>query len=137
VDGVEQLTVIYDDWERWSADVAESHSSYPSLLRFRSPEPHSSWIVSQLAVLDAAALHLAACPASAPFTARLCVQMGFTCLRKLTRTLRIPVNEDPRPDGPVQLSWEVPAGLGPDHVRRFPGRADSRGSLAAFPRLAD
>jgi hypothetical protein len=106
VHGVEQLTVIYDDWERWSADVAESHSSYPSLLRFRSPEPHSSWVVSQLAVLDAAALHLAACPSSAPFTARLCVQMGFTCLRKLTRTLRIPVDEDPRPDGPVQLSWE-------------------------------
>ena len=106
VNGIEQLTDIYDDWERWSADVAESHSSYPSLLRFRSPEPHSSWVVSQLAVLDAAALHLAACPASAPFTARLCVQMGFTCLRKLTRTLRIPVDEDPRPDDPVQLSWE-------------------------------
>jgi hypothetical protein len=105
-DGIEQLTVIYQGWERWSADVAESHSSYPSLLRFRSPEPHSSWVVSQLAVLDAAALHLAACPAGAPFTARLCVQMGFTCLRKLTRTLRIPVDDDPRPDDPVRLSWE-------------------------------
>ena len=105
-DGIEELTVIYQAWERWSADVAESHSSYPSLLRFRSPEPHSSWVVSQLAVLDAAALHMAACPDSAPFTARLCVQMGFTCLRKLTRTLRIPVEDDPRPDDPVQLSWE-------------------------------
>jgi hypothetical protein len=103
--GTGQLTVIYEEWERWSADVAESHSSYPSLLRFRSPEPHSSWIISQLAVLDGAALHLAACPAGAPFTARLCVQMGFTCLRKLTRTLRIPVDEDPRPDDPVRLSW--------------------------------
>ncbi len=104
--GIEELTVIYQAWERWSADVAESHSSYPSLLRFRSPEPHSSWVVSQLAVLDAAALHMAACPDSAPFTARLCVQMGFTCLRKLTRTLRIPVDEDPRPDDSLQLSWE-------------------------------
>ena len=104
--GIDQLTVIYEAWERWSADVAESHSSYPSLLRFRSPEPHSSWVVSQLAVLDAAALHMAACPETAPFTARLCVQMGFTCLRKLTRTLRIPVEEDPRPDDPIRLSWE-------------------------------
>jgi hypothetical protein len=104
--GIDQLTVIYQAWERWSADVAESHSSYPSLLRFRSPEPHSSWVVSQLAVLDAAALHMAACPDSAPFTARLCLQMGFTSLRKLTRTLRIPVEEDPRPDDPVRLSWE-------------------------------
>ncbi len=104
--GVEQLTVIYQGWERWSADVAESHSSYPSLLRFRSPEPHSSWVISLLAVLDAAALHLAACPASAPITARLCLQMGFNCLRKLTRTLRIPIDEDPRPDDPIRLSRE-------------------------------
>ncbi len=104
--GIEQLSDLYQDWERWSADVAESHSSYPSLMRFRSPEPHSSWIVSQLAVLDAGALHLAACPATAPLAARLCVQMGFNCLRKLTRTLRIPVDDDPRPDDPVQLSWD-------------------------------
>jgi hypothetical protein len=104
--GVEQLTDIYQEWERWSADVAESHSSYPSLLRFRSPEPHNSWVISQLAVLDAAALHLAACPATAPLAARLCVQMGFTCLRKLSRTLRIPVNDDPRPDDPLQLTRE-------------------------------
>jgi hypothetical protein len=104
--GIGQLSDLYQDWERWSADVAESHSSYPSLVRFRSPEPHSSWIVSQLAVLDAGALHLAACPATAPLAARLCVQMGFNCLRKLTRTLRIPVDEDPRPDDPVQLSYE-------------------------------
>jgi hypothetical protein len=104
--GIEQLTVLYQSWERWSADVAESHSSYPSLLRFRSPEPHSSWVISQLAMLDAAALHMAACPDSAPFTARLCVQMGFTCLRKLTRTLRVPVDEDPRPDDPIRLTWE-------------------------------
>jgi hypothetical protein len=104
--GTGQLSDIYQDWERWSADVADTHSSYLSLVRFRSPEPYSSWIVSQLAVLDAAALHLAACPATVPLTARPCVQMGVTCQRKLTRTLRMPVDEDPRPDDPVQLGWE-------------------------------
>jgi hypothetical protein len=104
--GVDRLSAIYEEWERWSADVAESHSSYPSLLRFRSPEPHSSWVVTQLASLDAAALHLAACPEGAPFTARLCLQMGFTCLRKLTRTLRIPVDEDPLPTDSIELTWE-------------------------------
>jgi hypothetical protein len=106
VRGVEQLTALYAGWERWAADVAESHASYPVLLRFRSPEPHSSWVISQLAVLDAAALHMAACPASAPFEARLCLQMGFTGLRQLARTLRIPVAEDPRPDDPIRLTWE-------------------------------
>jgi hypothetical protein len=106
VHGVEQLTALYAGWERWAADVAESHTSYPVLLRFRSPEPHSSWVISQLAVLDAAALHMAACPASAPFEARLCLQMGFSGLRQLTRTLRIPIAEDPRPDDPIRLTWE-------------------------------
>jgi hypothetical protein len=106
VRGVEQLTALYAGWERWSADVAESHSSYPVLLRFRSPEPHSSWVISQLAVLDAAALHMAACPAGAPFEARLCLQMGYTGLRQLTRMLRIPIPEDPRPDDPIRLTWE-------------------------------
>jgi hypothetical protein len=106
VRGLDQLTVLYQGWERWAADVAESHASYPVLLRFRSPETHSSWVISQLAVLDAAALHMAACPASAPFEARLCLQMGFTGLRQLARTLRISIAEDPRPDDPVRLTWE-------------------------------
>ncbi|HLH46641.1 MAG TPA: hypothetical protein VKV25_05730, partial [Acidimicrobiales bacterium] len=102
---LEGLDLLYESWERWSADVAESHSSYPMLLRFRSPQPYASWVVSQLAVLDAAALHLAACPDSAPYTARLCLQMGFNCLRNLVRTLHVSVEEDPRPDDPVQLTW--------------------------------
>jgi hypothetical protein len=104
--GIANLSELYDDWERWSADVAESHTSYPSLVRFRSSGNLSSWNISQLAVLDAAALHLAACPATAPLTARLCLQMGISCLRKISRTLGIPVNEDPRPDDPIQLTWE-------------------------------
>jgi hypothetical protein len=32
-DGGGQLTTIYQTWERWSADVAESHASYSSLTR--------------------------------------------------------------------------------------------------------
>jgi hypothetical protein len=104
VKGLSKMPDIYETWERWSADVAESHSSYPFLLRFRSPDAHASWVIAQLAVLDAAALHLAACPDSAPFEARLCLQMGFTCLRKLAHTLRMPVEHDPRPDDPIKLT---------------------------------
>ena len=52
------LPALYGDWELWAADLAESHISYPVLLWFRSPEPGFSWILSLLAVLDAAAMHL-------------------------------------------------------------------------------
>ena len=53
---VESLSPLYAEWERWSADVAESHTSYPSLLYMRSPRSRNSWVISLIAVMDAAAL---------------------------------------------------------------------------------
>ena len=53
---------LYAQWERWAADVAESHTTYQQLVRFRSPQPLSSWVTSLLAVLDSAALFLALSP---------------------------------------------------------------------------
>ena len=32
--------------------------------------------------------------------------MGFNCLRKLAVNFKIPVNDDPRPDDPIPLTWE-------------------------------
>ncbi|HET9657570.1 MAG TPA: hypothetical protein VFP72_19625 [Kineosporiaceae bacterium] len=97
------LATFYGSWERWAADIAESHVSYPVLLRFRSPRPLGSWLVGLVAVLDAAAMHLATCPQQAPVQARLCLRMGFICLRRLARATELPVDEDPRPDGPLEL----------------------------------
>ena len=45
---------LYAQWERWAADVAESHTTYLPLVRFRSPQALSSWVTSLLAVLDSA-----------------------------------------------------------------------------------
>jgi hypothetical protein len=30
---------LYARWENWAADIAESHTTYPVLVRFRSPGP--------------------------------------------------------------------------------------------------
>lgn len=49
-------------WERWAADVAESHTTYTQLVRFRSPQALSSWVTALLAVLDSAALFLPLSP---------------------------------------------------------------------------
>jgi hypothetical protein len=78
----------------------------PVAAAVRSPEPYASWVVSLLAVVDASALHLAACPDSAPISARLNLQMGSSCFRRLARTLRMPVDNDPGPETPIQLTWE-------------------------------
>jgi hypothetical protein len=100
---VDNLANLFAEWERWAADVAESHASYPPLLYLRSPRPTNSWVVSLLAVLDAASLTLAVDPDGAPVEARLVIRMGFTCLRDIALVTRIPFDPDPSPDGPIQL----------------------------------
>ena len=106
VSTVDNLAQLYDDWETWAADVAESHSNYRVLIWFRSPHPLRSWVVGLLAVLDSAALYLALCPSTAPSEARLMLRMGFTALRDIADSLRIPYDPDPRPDVPISLTYE-------------------------------
>jgi hypothetical protein len=100
------MDTFYLGWERWAADLAESHTNYPVLTRFRSPGQLSSWLVAVVAVLDSAALWMALAPSRAPATeARLALRMGFTALRAIARTLDVPVDDDPDPDAPLQLGY--------------------------------
>jgi hypothetical protein len=100
------LPSLYADWEAWEADLAETHTSYPVLLLFRSPEPWYSWVLGMLAVLDAAALHLALRPSTAPSEARLCLRMGFSALRRIARSLGWVFDPDPLPDAPIEIPYE-------------------------------
>jgi hypothetical protein len=102
----DDLPAFYSLWERWAADVAESHANYPVLVRFRSPQPLSSWLVGLLAVLDSAALFLALCPSRERFETRMCLRMGFTALRQIAVALRIPVVDDPDPDADLLLPYD-------------------------------
>src|SRR6516162_6289523 len=88
VSTVDTLPDLYARWEVWAADVAESHSTYLPLVRFRSPRPLSSWVTALLAVLDSAALYLALSPKAAPTVpARLCLRAGFECLTRIARAM--------------------------------------------------
>jgi hypothetical protein len=104
---IDTLPDLYTQWERWAADVTESHTTYLPLVRFRSPRPLSSWVTALLAVLDSAALFLALSPKSAPVVpARLCLRAGFLCFNQIARTMGIQVPEEPDPNGTISLSYQ-------------------------------
>jgi hypothetical protein len=103
---VDSLPDFYGQWEQWAADVSESHTTYPVLLLFRSPDPWSSWTVGLLSVLDAAAMHLALDPARAPSQARLCLRMGYTALRRISDGVGWSYTADPLPDDPLRLTHD-------------------------------
>jgi hypothetical protein len=107
VSAMEELPELFKDWERWSADVSESHATYLALLNFRSPRPLSSWLTAQLAVLDAAALYLSLVPdAPGAVAARLCLRGGFTCLGTLARARGFAIPEEADPNDGISLSYE-------------------------------
>ncbi len=50
------LTQLLMEWERWSAEVLESHLSYPVLAYFRSQHSNQSWLAALTTILDTSAL---------------------------------------------------------------------------------
>jgi hypothetical protein len=102
---IDTLPELYSAWEEWAAAVAESHTTYPVLLLFRSPEPWFSWLLALLAVLDGAAMHLALAPATASSNARLCLRMGFTALDRIGSMLGWQLDPDPLPEAPLELTY--------------------------------
>jgi len=54
--GDQALLNLFKDWELWSAQLMESHLSYPVLAYFRSQHDNQSWIAALIAILDACVL---------------------------------------------------------------------------------
>ena len=110
---LDTLPDFYNEWERWAADITESHVTYLPLVWFRSPSYEASWVTSLLAVLDSAALYLSLCPQAAPAVpARLCLRSGLLCFSEVARSMGIKV--PPRPP-PTDRRARA-------HVRRVPRR---------------
>jgi hypothetical protein len=104
---IDTLPDLYQQWERWAADITESHTTYLPLVRFRSPRPMSSWVTALLAMLDSAALYLALSPAAAPTVpARLCLRSGFLCFRGVAQAMGMDVPDEPDPDAGISLTYE-------------------------------
>lgn len=54
--GHEALAELLAEWERWSAEMLESHISYPILCYYRSQHDNQSWLSAITAILDTCAL---------------------------------------------------------------------------------
>ena len=102
-----RLNQVWQDWERWFGDVDESHSTFPILVFFRSPQPDRSWITSAGALLDAASFWLSSVgdhPLDAD--AQLCIRAGYIALRHIADNFRISFDSDPMPDDPISVARE-------------------------------
>jgi hypothetical protein len=92
------------DWERWFAEIEESHTTFPILAFFRSPQPQRSWVTASGTVIDAAALYVSCLDGVNIGPPGVCIRSGFLALRRLADFFGIEFDSAPRPDDPISIS---------------------------------
>jgi ion channel len=75
-DHLEGVGELLKDWERWAADLMESHLSYPVLCYYRSQHDNQSWLASLVCVLDTCALVIVGVDGAHQWQARLTFAMA-------------------------------------------------------------
>jgi len=83
------LSPLLKDWEITSAEILESHLSYPILCFFRSQHDNQSWLASLVAILDTCALVIVGVEGIDPFQARLTFAIGRHALVDLSQAFRL------------------------------------------------
>ncbi|HEX2191560.1 MAG TPA: hypothetical protein VHH09_00040 [Acidimicrobiales bacterium] len=97
------LAELWDRWENWFIELEETHTSFPALVFFRSPQPEHSWVTAAGAVLDAAALASSTMAEHDP-DAELAVRAGYLSLRRIADYFGVPYDPQPRRDDPITIA---------------------------------
>ena len=87
------------EWERWAADLLESHISFPVLSYYRSQHENQSWVGSLTTILDTSALLLAGVDGPDGYQARL----TFAMARHAAVDLALVFQTPPLPPQPDRL----------------------------------
>ena len=87
---VGDLPPLFGAWERWAAEVLDSHLAYPLLCFFRSSHDNESWVSALGALLDAATLCLTTVEGCPEGRAKLLLAIGAHLVEDVSRYFRIP-----------------------------------------------
>jgi hypothetical protein len=100
----DHLSDVWTRWEDWFVELAETHTSFPALAFFRSPEPDHSWVTAAGTVLDTAALTCSSIDRPRDPRAELMIRAGYLALRRIATFFGFVFDPDPRPDDPISIT---------------------------------
>lgn len=78
------------EWERWSAELLESHLSYPVLVYFRSQHENQSWLAALTTVLDTCSLIITGMESGPTWQAKMTFAMARHALVDLAQVFNTP-----------------------------------------------
>jgi hypothetical protein len=103
VDRFAKLGTLWRRAEQWFLELQETHTSFPAVAFFRSPQPDHSWVTSAGVILDSASVLLSAVDRPPDADAAYCIRAGYLALRRIADFFRIPYDPDPGPDDPISI----------------------------------
>jgi hypothetical protein len=109
------LQTLLVEWERWSAELLESHISYPQLCFFRSQHDNQSWLSALVAMLDTCAVLIATVEGDAARQAQLTFVMARHAVLDLAHIFGLKNAASPQdrlPEASVQKICEQLASAG-------------------------
>lgn len=86
---MDRLNGLLAAWEQWSAELLESHVSYPMLSYYRSQHSEHSWLAATAVVMDTCTLRLAGAGGFDEFQAERTFVMSTNAIRNITQVLHI------------------------------------------------
>ena len=102
---IQELDRLLMEWERWSAELLESHLSYPVLCYYRSQHNNQSWLAALTAILDTSALVIVGVDGASKRQAQLTFAMARHAVVDLAQTFHIkPRDPDPDRLPPAELT---------------------------------
>lgn len=87
-DSFDDLNKLLTEWERWSAELLESHLSYPVLCYFRSQHDNQSWLRALTTVLDTCAIVMSGIEDAPIWQARMTFAMARHAVVDISQVLR-------------------------------------------------
>jgi Ion channel len=94
---IKELDSISVEWEKWSAELLESHLSFPVLIYFRSQHDNQSWLAAVTFMLDTSAVLLAEVKGHNPYRVQLTFAMARHAVVDLSLIFGVP-RESPTED---------------------------------------
>jgi hypothetical protein len=93
-DTFQDLNRLLSEWERWSAELLESHLSYPVLCYFRSQHDNQSWLGALTTVLDTCALVMVGVDHGPVWQARMTFAMARHAVVDIAQVFRTKPSRD-------------------------------------------
>jgi hypothetical protein len=103
------------EWERWAAELLESHLSFPVLSFYRSQHDNQSWVGALTMILDTSALLIAGVDGADGHQARLTFAMARHAAVDLGLAFQappLPPTPDRLPEADLARLWESLRGAG-------------------------